>query len=863
MPEVKSVCREQFGGAFEAKIFSRASFNYSIKTKVTLFTLVIFMTSLWSLSFYSIYILRHDMQGSLSEQQFSVVNFIADEINIELKDRIASLEAVAYNIDASLLAKPVALQQFVRERPILPIIFNGGVFVTGLDGTAIASLPTTLGRIGVNYMDRDFIVAALTEGKSTIGSPIRGKQSNAPIFVIATPIRDAQGKVLGALAGVTDLEKMNFLDKITHNRYGKTGGYQLEDAKNRLIITSTDKSRIMQPLPAPGVNWLTDRHVQGFDETGVTINQLGVEVLESGKRIPVADWCLVASLPTDEVFAPIRRMQQHMLGVTILLTLLAASLTSLMIRRQLSPISTTINALARLSATTLTRLPLSSNSQDEIGKLVSGFNGLLKILEQREELLLRSEAQLYAIFNTINDLIWLKDVDGVYVNCNPMFENLFGAKVADIIGKTDYDFVDKELADLFLEHDRIAMHKGCPSINEEWVTFADDGRRALLETTKFPMYDLGGHLIGVLGISHDITERNRIEQSLRESEFRWRFAIEGGGDGLLDWNIQSDETMFSGRWNEILGDDKNDVLWTSNKWLDRIHPDDQLSVQMALRGCLDGEAESYVVEYRLNCKDGSCTWVLNRGMIVRRSEDGKPIRMIGTISDISRRKTLEEDANHRQEEQTKFVAMLAHELKTPLATIRMALGILSPYSDATLNRIERAASDMHNIVDCCLRVGQLEAQKKTINLSDCHLLDELHELQRNCITPELLIIQTKISPALRTDQQILRIILGNLIDNALKYSTPRSTVHLTVIQESLARGEGVLITIKNLPGKAGWPDPDEVFQKYYRSKHAHHQTGSGLGLGLYLVAIMASLLNGEVHYTPDNTHIGFSLWLPV
>ncbi len=861
MPEVKSVCREQFGGAFEAKIFSRASFNYSIKTKVTLFTLAIFMVSLWSLSFYAIYILKHEMQNSLGEQQSSVVSFLADEINSELKDRIVSLEAVANNINASLLAKPASLQQFIQERPILPILFNGGTFVTGFDGTAIASLPTALGRVGTNYMDRDFIAAALKEGKSTIGSPVRGKQSNAPIFVIAAPIRDAQGKVLGALAGVTELEKPGFLDKIANNRYGKTGDYLLEDAKNRLVITSTDKIRVMQSLPAPGVNWLTDRHVQGFDETGVTVNQLGVEVLESGKRIPVADWFLVASLPTDEVFAPVRRMQQHMLGATILLTLLAASLTSLMIRRQLSPISATINALSRLSTADLTRLPLSSNSQDEINRLVGGFNGLLEIVEQREALLQRSEAQLSSIFNTINDLIWLKDVDGVYVSCNPMFEIFFGAKAADIIGKTDYDFVDKELADLFLEHDLIAMHKGGPSINEEWVTFADDGRRVLLETTKSPMYDLGGHLIGILGMSHDITERSRIEQSLRESEFRWRFAIEGGGDGLLDWNIQADETMLSGRWNEILGDDKNDVLWTSHKWLDRIHPEDKLSVEMALQTCLDGEAESYVVECRLNCKDGSCKWVLNRGMIVRRSEDGKPVRMIGTISDISRRKTLEEDARHRHEEQTKFVAMLAHELKTPLATIRMALGILSPYSDATLNRIERAASDMHNIVDCCLRVGQLEAQKKTINLSDCHLLDELHELQRNCITPELLIIQTKISPALRTDQQILRIILGNLIDNALKYSTPRSTVHLTVIQESLARGEGVLITIKNLPGKAGWPDPDEVFQKYYRSKHAHHQTGSGLGL--YLVAIMASLLNGEVHYTPDNTHIGFSLWLPV
>ena len=102
-----------------------ASFNYSIKTKVTLFTLAIFMVSLWSLSFYAIYILKHEMQNSLGEQQSSVVSFLADEIDSELKDRIVSLEAVANNINASLLSKPASLQQFMQERPILPILFNG------------------------------------------------------------------------------------------------------------------------------------------------------------------------------------------------------------------------------------------------------------------------------------------------------------------------------------------------------------------------------------------------------------------------------------------------------------------------------------------------------------------------------------------------------------------------------------------------------------------------------------------------------------------------------------------------------------------------------------------------------------------
>lgn len=129
------------------------------------------------------------------------------------------------------------------------------------------------------------------------------------------------------------------------------------------------------------------------------------------------------------------------------------------------------------------------------------YQEMLETSKQHAESLLRT------IVQTIPDLVWLKDVDGVYLSCNPMFERFFGAAVSDIVGKTDYDFVDKEQADFFREHDRIAMAAGKPSVNEEWITFADDGHRVCVETTKSPMFDARANLIGVLGIAHDITAR--------------------------------------------------------------------------------------------------------------------------------------------------------------------------------------------------------------------------------------------------------------------------------------------------------------------------------------------------------------------
>ncbi len=144
-----------------------------------------------------------------------------------------------------------------------------------------------------------------------------------------------------------------------------------------------------------------------------------------------------------------------------------------------------------------------------------------------EKILIKSEAHLRTLIETIPDLVWLKDLRGTYLGCNEKFELFFGAKEADIIGKTDYDFVDKELADLFRENDIKAMILGKPSMNEEEVTFAADGHHEFLETIKTPLYDSDRVLIGVLGIARDITKRkkameekekliNKLEKALQE-----------------------------------------------------------------------------------------------------------------------------------------------------------------------------------------------------------------------------------------------------------------------------------------------------------------------------------------------------------
>jgi len=128
---------------------------------------------------------------------------------------------------------------------------------------------------------------------------------------------------------------------------------------------------------------------------------------------------------------------------------------------------------------------------------------------------------------------------------------------------------------------------------------------------------------------------------LKKSEELWKFALEGAGDGVWDWDIKNDKAHFSSRYKEMLGFNEEEINNSVKEWNNRVHPDDATSLDQAVNNYLSGKAEKYIHEHRIICKDKSIKWVLSRGMIVKRDKDGKPLRMVGTHTDITARKLLE------------------------------------------------------------------------------------------------------------------------------------------------------------------------------------------------------------------------------
>lgn len=139
-------------------------------------------------------------------------------------------------------------------------------------------------------------------------------------------------------------------------------------------------------------------------------------------------------------------------------------------------------------------------------------------------------------------------------------------------------------------------------------------------------------------ISRLVDEITNREKLLKESEFRWKFAIEGPGDGLLDWNVTDNTAFFSPSWKKMFGYAEDEIGSGIAELWEHTHPEDSAKALATMQEHLDGKTPNYSNEYRIRCKDGSYKWIFDRGMVVNRGEDGKPLRMICTHRDITERK---------------------------------------------------------------------------------------------------------------------------------------------------------------------------------------------------------------------------------
>ena len=326
--------------------------------------------------------------------------------------------------------------------------------------------------------------------------------------------------------------------------------------------------------------------------------------------------------------------------------------------RRLSQIGDALHSLTRgephspLLAQVETMAKGHSSLLSEMSMAVIAFRDTILARRHVEDVLQTERNHLRALLQGMPDLVWLKDVEGRYLNCNPRFEAFFGKTEAEIVGKTDYDFVSAELADFFRHNDRLAMAKGTASINEEWLTFASDGHRELVETIKTPLYNEAGHLLGVLGVARNITPLQQAQETLRESEANLRRTQSVARIG--SWQVGSDlhQVTLSQEAALLFGVPHGTEVQLKDLHAS-VHEADKDRVEASWRQAV--RSGMFDVEHRIPAGD-EVRWVRERAEM-ERDENGRVLRVVGMVQDITDMKLATEALRDREEIYSSIVSM--------------------------------------------------------------------------------------------------------------------------------------------------------------------------------------------------------------
>lgn len=476
-------------------------------------------------------------------------------------------------------------------------------------------------------------------------------------------------------------------------------------------------------------------------------------------------------------------------------------------------------------------------------------------LKLTERSLLNSSGQLRTLLDTIPDLIWLKDQNGVYLMCNPKFERFFGAKEAEIIGKTDYDFVEKDLADFFTLNDRKAMALGKPSMNEEEITYANDGHKEYLETIKSPMYDSKENLIGVLGVGRDITRRKQAEDKVREEAIRRRILFEQSMDGLvvLDQNGKVFEANL--KYAEMLGYSSEEIqelyMWD---W------DIQYTREQLLEMIRLADSKGIIHETKHRRKDGSLINVEISGN--EAIFNGRKF-IFCVCRDITERKQAEDMLLHAKlaaEDASKskgeFLATMSHELRTPLNSIigfsdmmlAGAVGELNEKQVKYMIHILNGGRHLLALINDILDLSKVEAGKMKLNRELFSVYDAIEEVKALAVplaVKKNIEFDTKIESGLEdinADKTKIKQILYNLASNAIKFTEDKGYVGITAQRIDNMLVVSVIDTGRGISMK----DLGKLFQPFKQLNPYMTREHEGTGLGLVLVKKYVEMHGGNV-----------------
>ena len=468
-----------------------------------------------------------------------------------------------------------------------------------------------------------------------------------------------------------------------------------------------------------------------------------------------------------------------------------------------------------------------------------------------------TELRFQTLFEQAPFSVQLLSVDGRTLKVNQAWKDLWGAGEGDPLFEfvlSDYNM----LADPQLEAKGVTplLRRAfageavrLPAVLYDPAELGKPGIARWVEATARPIKRPDGRVVEVMLIHEDVTERVMAERQLRASEAQFRTIADAMPQ--MVWSTLPDgyHDYFNRQWYEFTGVPSGST--DGEAWNGMFHPEDQPRAGEVWRHSLE-TAESYEIEYRLRHRSGEYRWVLGRALPVR-NEQGQIVRWMGTCTDIHEQKQVRDEllaANRRKDD---FLAMLAHELRNPLAPISTATHLLkaAPADPARVRRsadiIDRQVRHMTELVDDLLDVsrvtrGLVELERAPVELKAVvgHAIEQVRPL----IEDRGQQLTTRMASGdvyVTGDRTRLVQVVSNLLNNAAKYTPPNGA--LTV---SMALGEEVEVRVADNGIGIDSGLLPHVFELFTQGERTPDRAQGGLGLGLALVKSLVELHGGQV-----------------
>lgn len=366
-------------------------------------------------------------------------------------------------------------------------------------------------------------------------------------------------------------------------------------------------------------------------------------------------------------------------------------------------------------------------------------------------------------------------------------------------------------------------------------------RTKFFNETIFPIFDSEGNVISVVALLNDITARKETERKLKETEERWNYAFIAIGDGVWDWNLITNELFFSNTWKTMLGYTEEEIPNRLSEWEKRVHPKDIEKAKEDIRKHIAGETGFYSNEHRLQCKNGTYKWVLDRGRVIEWTEKGEPKRFIGTHTDISRLKEVEQKLVELNVTKDKFFSIISHDLRSPFANLLGLTELLifdfEQYDTEKIKEfhqnIYKSAKAAYTLLENLLewsrsQRGIIKFAPRRINLKN--VLTEALGVYQSAAQKKNITIENKVKYDIIVfaDYDMSMAILRNLLSNAIKYTQKggKIFIYTEIIDNKVnisIKDTGVGIAQKNLKNLFS-------IESNYSTRGTEQEPGTGLGL---------------------------------